>query len=94
VREKPREGEADGWTREGGGVRDWMGKCMCAAQEARLGCAREEGCARERLREQRTGWASKCAQRLDKRGWGRKALDRQAYMCWVRGLAGREKRAE
>jgi hypothetical protein len=31
--------------------RDWVGKRTCAGQEARVGCAREEGCARERLRE-------------------------------------------
>jgi hypothetical protein len=51
VREKPREGEADGWTREARAVRDWMGKRTCAAREARVGCVREEGCPRERLHE-------------------------------------------
>jgi hypothetical protein len=46
VREKPREGEADGWTREGGGARDRMGKQACTGQEKRA--RRGRGQARER----------------------------------------------
>jgi hypothetical protein len=53
VREKLREGEADGWTREGGGVRDWMGKQACTGQEKRAG--RGRGQARERPVGERRG---------------------------------------